>query len=267
MKVLRKHTPRKKKFARENQMPFMNFSFQRNYEKVLWKGQGCVANRFLKNKSLENRMLYSGLQKAFLYWGWRGASKNFEQKFWPPWLADGEKLKKKLAKKPQRVQKKQNLDQNINDSKPHIGIFFSENTIAGIYNFRPQWTSSELLFYFIFFTRKPQSQQKLARMITHFIIQFRSKNLTHFTNLNSLDIKTICYRNTAKNLSHFTNVPAKMCLFCVRKIFAMRHYLTPKNCILEALWKQMFLYISLRKFYLVGGGWIFSLTLLAVWAS
>ena len=46
-------------------------------------------------------------------------------------------------------------------------------------------------FFLIFrlSSRKSQSQQKLAKKITHFTIQFRSKNLTHFTNLNSLDIE------------------------------------------------------------------------------
>ena len=42
---------------------------------------------------------------------------------------------------------------------------------------------------FRFSSRKSQSQQKLAKKITHFTIQFRSKCLTHFTNLNSLDIE------------------------------------------------------------------------------
>ena len=40
-----------------------------------------------------------------------------------------------------------------------------------------------------FSNRKSQSHQKLLKKITHFTIQFRSKNfLTHFTNLSSLDI-------------------------------------------------------------------------------
>ena len=52
-----------------------------------------------------------------------------------------------------------------------------------------QWASSEFFFNFSFSSRKSQSQQKLAKNITHFTIEFRSKNLTHFTNLNSLDIE------------------------------------------------------------------------------
>ena len=43
---------------------------------------------------------------------------------------------------------------------------------------------------FRFSSRKSQSQQKLAKKFTHFAIQFHSKNLTHFTNLNSIDIES-----------------------------------------------------------------------------
>ena len=39
----------------------------------------------------------------------------------------------------------------------------------------------------------------------------------YFTNLNSLTLKTICYRNTGKNLSDFTNFPANVSLSGVRK--------------------------------------------------
>ena len=45
-------------------------------------------------------------------------------------------------------------------------------------------------FFFLIFRfsrRKSQSQLKLAKKITDFTMQFRSKILTHFTNLNSLD--------------------------------------------------------------------------------
>ena len=52
-----------------------------------------------------------------------------------------------------------------------------------------QWTSSESFFNIRFSSRKSQRQQKLAKKIAHFTIQFPSKNLTHFTNLNSLDVE------------------------------------------------------------------------------
>ena len=37
--------------------------------------------------------------------------------------------------------------------------------------------------------KKYQGQQKLAKKITYFTMQFRLKNVTHFTNLKSLDIE------------------------------------------------------------------------------
>ena len=82
--------------------------------------------------------------------------------------------------------------------------------------------------------------------------------------------------NTAKNLSGFTNFLANM--FCVvsERIFALHHFVTPKNCILETLWKQMPVYlIYFNSFqdvvmcYLVGVGWGKTINFLrqyAVWA-
>ena len=60
-----------------------------------------------------------------------------------------------------------------------------------------------------------------------------------------LALKAICSCNTAKNLSGFTNFPASMFLFGVRKTFVLFDLLMPINCILEALWKQMSVYISI----------------------
>ena len=55
------------------------------------------------------------------------------------------------------------------------------------------------------------------KKITHFIMQFCSRNLTHFTNLNSFEMKIICLQNTAKKHPQFTNFPANMFLFGVTK--------------------------------------------------
>ena len=65
-----------------------------------------------------------------------------------------------------------------------------------------QWTSSEIFHNCKFSSRKSQSQQKLAKKITHFTIQFRSKNLNHFTNLNLLDIENnILLQHSQKSFS------------------------------------------------------------------
>ena len=86
---------------------------------------------------------------------------------------------------------------------------FLENIISGIQFFifvhKFQWTSSEVSFNFRFSSRKSQSQQKLAKKITHFTIQSRSNYLTHFMNLNSLEIEKTCSCNRASNFSYFKN--------------------------------------------------------------
>ena len=68
--------------------------------------------------------------------------------------------------------------------------YFFENIISGIQLFyiRPD-APAEFLFSFRFSSRKSQSQQKLAKKISHFTIQFRSKNVTDPTNLNSIGIE------------------------------------------------------------------------------
>ena len=114
---------------------------------------------------------------------------------------------------------KNNLGQKINDSKPHI------------------WS---LPINFRFSSRKSQSQQNLAKKITHFTIQFHPKNLTHFTNMNSLKIsKNILPKHSQKpnSLQKFS-----------RKI--------------ASCWCQK----KYLHFHLVGG-WIISLRLLATWPS
>ena len=106
-------------------------------------------------------------------------SKNVDHHDWP--------TKNALKHSP----KKQNLDQNI--KKLIFGILFLEilfwayKVFIFIQTF--QWISSEFFFNFRFSSRKSQSQQKLAKNITHFTIQFCSKNLTHSKKLNLLDIE------------------------------------------------------------------------------
>ena len=109
-----------------------------------------------------------------------------------------------------------------------------------------QWTSSEFFLIFRFSSRKSQSQQKLAKKITHFTIQFRSKNLIHFTNLNSLEIENNMLPQHSQKpfwLYKFSNkhVP----VWCQKKTFGLHHFLTPKNYILEAFWKQMSVYFCI----------------------
>ena len=88
-----------------------------------------------------------------------------------------------------------------------------------------QWTLSEFFFDFRFSGRKSQSQQKLSIKITYFAIQFRSKHLTLFTNLNSLGIENNMLPKHCQKLSRFTNFSANMFLFGVRKSICTASFL------------------------------------------
>ena len=87
---------------------------------------------------------------------------------------------------------KRNLDQNIYDSRISYLEFFFWKYYFGhkkfLYLSRSSSGYHQSLFFFDFrfSSRKSQSQQRLAKKITHFTVQFCSKSLTHYTSLNSL---------------------------------------------------------------------------------
>ena len=128
---------------------------------------------------------------------------------------------------PQTILKKRNLDHKINYSKPQF------------------WNLS---FNFRFFSIKSQSQQRLTKKITHFTIPLRSKNLTYFTTLNSLNIVKNILSQYSRNSTQFTNFLANMFLVGDRKKFAMHHFQTPKNYILEILLEGGSLFRSRKMF-------------------
>ena len=120
-------------------------------------------------------------------------------------------------------------------------LFLAYNFFIFIHMF--QRTSSKFFFDFRFSRRKSQSQQKLLIKITYFAIQVRSKNLTHFTNFNSLDIENnMSPKHCQKSFSLYKFFRKHVSAWCLKKTFARHHFLTPKNCILEGLWKQMLVY-------------------------
>ena len=102
-------------------------------------------------------------------------------------------------------------------------------------------------FDFRFSGRKSQSQQKLSVKITYFAIQFRSKNLTHFMNLNSLEIENNMLPQHSQNpfWLYYKFFSKHISVWCQKKTFALHHFVTPKNCILEALWKQISVYFCI----------------------
>ena len=111
------------------------------------------------------------------------------------------------------------------------------------------WISSDFILNFRFSSRKSQSQQKLAKKITHFTIQFRSKNLTHFTNLNSLDIENNMLSQHSQKPFWLYKFSANMFLFGVRKNICTPPFLDAQELHSWSTLKAnvcIFLYISLR---------------------
>ena len=69
-------------------------------------------------------------------------------------------------------------------------IIFLKNIISGVQLYSTRSSGHhQSFFYSRICSRKSQSQLKPTKKITHFTIQFCSKNLTHFTNLNSFEIE------------------------------------------------------------------------------
>ena len=90
--------------------------------------------------------------------------------------------------------KKRNLDQNISYSKySYLELLFWKYYFGHKKLYICPDVPVDIIrvfFNFRFSSRKCRRQHKLAKKITHFTIQFRSKNLTYFTNINSLDTET-----------------------------------------------------------------------------
>ena len=107
-------------------------------------------------------------------------------------------------------------------------LFRTYNFFIIVHTF--QWTSSEFFFTFRFSSKKSQSQQKLAKKITHVTIRFRSKSLTNFTeNMFLCGIrKNICTAQflDAQELHSWSILKANVCIFLhisVRKFLSHRH--------------------------------------------
>ena len=79
-----------------------------------------------------------------------------------------------------------------------------------LYSFKCSSGHYQSFFNIRFSSRKSQSQQKLAKKITHFTIKFFSKNLTHFTNLNSLDAENNMLPQHSQNPFWLKNFPANI---------------------------------------------------------
>ena len=106
-------------------------------------------------------------------------------------LTDSDYKKKRWLKRPKQSSKKRNLNQNANDSKSHIWNSFFWRYFGHATFLYSSTCSSQYQGFFIsdFLAKSLKVNRKWQKKITHFTWQFCSKKLTHFMNLNSLDIK------------------------------------------------------------------------------
>ena len=77
---------------------------------------------------------------------------------------------------------------------------------------------------FRFSSRKSQSQQNLAKKISHFTIKFRSTILRTSTHLT---LKIISSRSTVKSLCDFANFPRHVSVWCQKKYLHCSHSWLP----------------------------------------
>ena len=110
------------------------------------------------------------------------------------------------------------------------------------------WTSSE---FFRFSSRKSQSQEKLAKKITHFSKRFNSNYLTCFINLNSLDIgNNILPKHNKKRSSLYKFSSKHVSVWCQKKN-CNGPFLDTQELYSSSISKAnvcILQYISLRKF-------------------
>ena len=75
------------------------------------------------------------------------------------------------------------------------------------------------------FWQKVSKPKKLAKKITQFTIEFLSKNLTHFTSLNSLNIvKNILSQHRQKPYSLYKFSSKHVSGWCQKKNIALQHF-------------------------------------------
>ena len=111
------------------------------------------------------------------------------------------------------------------------------------------WISLDFFFNFIFSSRKSQSKQQLAKKITHFTIQFCSKNLIHLMNLNWLEIENNMLSQHSQKPFWLYKFSANMFLFGIRKNICTAPFLDAQELHSSITLKAnvcIFLYISLR---------------------
>ena len=109
------------------------------------------------------------------------------------------------------------------------------------------WTV--FIFNFRFSSRNSQSQQKLGKKVTYFTIQFRSKNLTHLTKLNSLDIENnTLLQHSQKPFSLYRFLSKYISVWCRKKHLHCTIFWRPRTVFLKHFeCKCLYIYAYLRK--------------------
>ena len=120
--------------------------------------------------------------------------------------------------------------------------YFGHKTF--LYSFKSTSGHHQSFFNFRSSSRKSQ-RQKRSRILQY---SFAEKNLTHFTNLNSLGIGD----NTDKNISfavskNNSNNNKKNKKQNKEKTFALHHFLKAKSCIPVCIFLYIFMSVCLRE--------------------
>ena len=140
-------------------------------------------------------------------------------------------------------------------------------TFQFLYNTSFHWPPTESIFlysstrssghyqsFFIisdFLAESLKARKKLPKKITHFAMQFRSKSLTHFMNLNSLDIENnmLPQRNQKPFWLYYKFFSKHVSVWCQKKHLHSTVYWRPKLHSWSVLKANVpiFLYKSVRK--------------------
>ena len=139
------------------------------------------------------------------------------------------------------------MDQNINNSKiSYLEFSFWEyyfGHIKILYLSRRASEYPQSFFLMPSFLAKSLKAKKNWQKISHILqYSFAQKTSLILRTSTHLTLKMISSRNTTKNHSDFTNFQQTCFCLVSEKIFVLHHFLKPKNCILEALWKQVSVY-------------------------
>ena len=133
------------------------------------------------------------------------------------------------------------MDQNIHDSKSHIGNSFFENLISGFWAYNIfifvhtfQWTPSELFFSFQIIEKSPGQKRTSEKDHSFYKTVSLKKPHSFYKPQHTWQWNA---PPTQPKTFLILQIFQHTCLCLVsEKTFALHHFLTRKSSILEALW-------------------------------